>query len=130
MAVVLGMTDPKGGTGKGGVKVNRLFGLTITVSLTLILGATAMAGPRTPYINRRQENQQDRIRQGIRSGELTRHEAVRLERQSGRNQAEKLIDKSDGYVTPAERRQLDRQLNRESRNIYRLKHNERERYPY
>ena len=109
--------------------MNRLFGLTLTAGLILILGATAMAGPRTPYINKRQENQQDRIRQGIKSGELTRHEAVRLERESGRIQAEKLVDKSDGHVTQAERRQLDRQLNRESRQIYRLKHNERERNP-
>jgi hypothetical protein len=109
--------------------MNRLFGLTSTAGLILILGATAMAGPRTPYINKRQENQQDRIRQGIKSGELTRHEAVRLERESGTIQAEKLVDKSDGHVTQAERRQLDRQLNRESRQIYRLKHNERETNP-
>ena len=109
--------------------MNRLFSLTLTVGLTVALGATAMASTRTPYINRRQENQQDRIRQGIKSGELTRHEAVRLERESGRIQGEKLIDKSDGHVTQGERRQLDRQLNRESRQIYRLKHNERERNP-
>ena len=60
---------------------------------------------------------------------MTRREAVRLERESGRIQAEKLIDKSDGHVSPAERRSLERQLNRESRSIYRLKHNERERNP-
>jgi len=91
--------------------------------MLLGLAATGLAGPRTRHINQRQENQQDRIRQGIKSGELTRREATRLEGLEGRIQANKLIDKSDGHVTPRERAQLNRELNRASRDIYRAKHN-------
>jgi hypothetical protein len=91
--------------------------------MLLEIGATGLAGPRTPRINQRQENQQDRIQQGVKSGQLTRREAQRLESIEGRIQANKLIDKSDGHVSPRERAQLDRELNRASRDIYRAKHN-------
>lgn len=103
--------------------MKRLTGITLVGAMVLGLGVTTFAGPRTPYINRRQENQQDRIQQGIRSGQLTRREATRLEAREGRIQADKLLAKSDGNVSPRERARLDRQLNRTSRAIYRDKHN-------
>jgi hypothetical protein len=59
---------------------------------------------------------------------LTRREARRLEAQQGRIQDDKFLAKSDGHVSPAERWQLTREQNRASRDIYRLKHNETERY--
>jgi len=103
--------------------------MTGILSAGMVLGMSTigLAGPRTPRINRRQENQQDRIQQGIRSGELTRREAGRLESLEGRIQANKLIDKSDGHVSPRERAQLNRELNRASRDIYHAKHNRYER---
>lgn len=100
---------------------------TLAVVMLLGLGVVSFAGPRTRRINQRQENQQDRIQQGIRSGELTRREARRLESIEGRIQANKLIDKSDGHVSARERAQLNRELNRASRDIYRAKHNRYER---
>jgi hypothetical protein len=103
--------------------MNRVMTGLLTGSILLAIGATGLAGPRTPYIYKRQENQQDRIQQGVRSGQLTRREATRLESIEGRIQANKLIDKSDGNVSPRERAQLNRELNRASRDIYRLKHN-------
>jgi hypothetical protein len=103
--------------------MNRVISGVLTGAMLLAIGATGLAGPRTPRINRRQENQQDRIQQGIKSGQLTRGEARRLEAAEGRIQANKLIDKSDGNVSPRERAQLNRELNRESRAIYRDKHN-------
>ncbi|HLI33526.1 MAG TPA: hypothetical protein VKW70_00660 [Terriglobia bacterium] len=84
---------------------------------------TAQAQDRTPVLNQRQRNQQRRIRQGIKSGELTRGEARRLEAREGRLEANKLEDKAKGPLTPKERAQLQRQANRDSRAIYRLKHN-------
>lgn len=82
---------------------------------------------RTPVVNRRQVRQQQRIKQGVRSGELTPAETRRLEREQGRIQANKLNAKADGSVTPQERARLQREQNRASRDIYRLKHNNRTR---
>lgn len=105
--------------------MKRLIGFAMTTLMVGALSVTSFASQRTPYINRRQENQQDRIQQGIRSGELTRREAGRLEAREGRIEAQKLEDKSRGYVTPYQRERLNRELNRTSGEIYNLKHNYR-----
>lgn len=102
------------------------------VALTLPVAAAAQAAPaqlndRTHHLNARQENQQDRIQQGVKSGQLTRGEAQRLEAREGRLQANKLEDKAGGPLTAKERRRLNRQANRDSRAIYRLKHNNKAR---
>lgn len=107
--------------------MKRLMGILACGVLVVFLAAPVMAGTRTPGINQRQIHQQQRINQGIRSGQLTYGEARRLENQEARIQTNKLFDKSDGKVTPAERQQLNRELNRTSANIYRLKHNDRTR---
>ncbi len=79
----------------------------------------------TPGINKRQRNQQRRIRQGVKSGELTKSETRHLEKEEGKIEADKLEAKSDGSVTPAERAKLQREENHASRDIYRKKHNAR-----
>ena len=83
------------------------------------------AGDRTPRINARQRNQQRRIGNGIKSGQLTSKEAAHLEKREAHIQAEKRADKAKGPMTAQERRQLTRQQNRTSRAIYRKKHNAR-----
>jgi hypothetical protein len=95
------------------------------ILLTMVLAQAASGQTRTPVVTERQGAQQARIHQGIRSGELTRGETRRLEAQQGKIQADKMIAKADGKVTPAERRHLRREQNRASRHIYRLKHNNR-----
>src|SRR5215470_3793847 len=82
---------------------------------------------KTPGINYRQNNQEARIADGIRSGELTRAEAARLQQEHARIHFQKKQFKSDGYVTREEREQLQHELNKSSRDIYRAKHNETER---
>lgn len=94
-------------------------------AVALALPGSARAQDRTPHLNKRQENQQDRIDQGIKSGQLTRGEADRLEAREGRLQANKLEDKAKGPMTRKERVRLNRQANRDSRAIYRAKHNKR-----
>jgi hypothetical protein len=101
----------------------RVF-LTI-LGLLVLSCCGAFAQAQTPVVNQRQRNQQARIRQGVKSGELTRGEAGRLEAQQGKIERDKMIAKSDGKVTPKERRHLRREENRASRHIYRLKHNNR-----
>ena len=76
-------------------------------------------------VGARQENQQDRIAQGIRSGQMTPGETARAEnRQQGINQqihADRAAN--GGPLTGAQRRQVNRQQNGASRQIYREKHN-------
>ena len=94
-----------------------------------LLGASAvsMAGPHG--INAREHREQQRINQGIRSGELTRREARRLEAGLARIRIDERYARADGNVTPRERARLERELNRESRGIYRQKHDGQDRNP-
>ncbi len=94
-------------------------------ALTLLCATGAFSQTKTPVIDARERNQQKRIEQGVKSGELTNAETRKLERQEGKIKADEMIAKKDGKVTPAERRKLHRELNRESKRIYRKKHNAR-----
>ncbi|HZU09462.1 MAG TPA: hypothetical protein VFA02_06115 [Pseudacidobacterium sp.] len=76
-------------------------------------------------VGQRRENQQDRIAQGIRSGQLTAGETSRLEnREQGINQQIHADRQANGgKLTAGEKAQMNRQQNRASRAIYRNKHN-------
>lgn len=91
----------------------------------LILAAALAGGTSAQVIKERRENQQHRIAQGIRSGQLTAGEAARLERQEARLNREIRRDRAanGGTLTKREKARVNRQLNRESRRIYRMKHN-------
>jgi uncharacterized protein YdeI (BOF family) len=81
-------------------------------------------------VNERQQNQRDRIRQGVQSGELTGVEAARLRRQEAQIRLnEARARQSGGEFTPQERARIQRQLDRESRRIYRQKHDAQDRNP-
>ncbi len=75
----------------------------------------------------RDVNQQRRIEQGVASGELTNREAARLERGQARDNAAQARAGADGSVAPNEQRRLQRQENRQSRRIYREKHDAQQR---
>ncbi|CAG0929027.1 MAG: hypothetical protein EFKGCFLK_01532 [Rhodocyclaceae bacterium] len=89
---------------------------------TLWFAAPAQARPHDPGVNARQHHQQQRIGQGVRSGELTRGEAHRLAREQRHIRQEERLYKSDGVLTRAERADLQHDLNRSSRHIYNEKH--------
>ena len=95
-------------------------------ALVAMLAVTSIANAqsRTPVIDRREHRQERRIAQGVRSGELTRHEARNLRRSERSIRTEKRMAMADGRVTPAERRHLRHKENRVSRHIYRAKHND------
>jgi len=78
-------------------------------------------------VGKRAENQQDRIAQGIKSGQLTAGETAHLESGEAKINKEVSNDRAanGGKLTPQEKRQVNRQQNRESRQIYRDKHNGR-----
>jgi hypothetical protein len=92
--------------------------------------AVAMHAPtRARGINHRQRYQARRIRQGVRSGQLTRPEAARLwRRQAGIRAREARMRASGGQFTRGERRAIQRQLNRNSRWIARQKHDYQRRW--
>jgi hypothetical protein len=107
--------------------VSTLFALSLMAGAAVVAEAHGHCGPRTRGINRRQEHQQRRIGQGIRSGELTARETLRLERNAREIRQDEREARSDGVVTARERAGLQRDLNQESRMIYRAKHNEKDR---
>jgi hypothetical protein len=76
-------------------------------------------------VGQRRENQQDRIAQGIRSGQMTAGEAARTEnREEGIDQQIRADRQANGgRLTGQEKRQVNREQNRTSRQIYREKHN-------
>ena len=76
-------------------------------------------------IGRRRRNQQDRIAQGVRSGQLTAGETAGLERQQRGINREIGADKqaNGGHLTGLDRRAINQSQNRASRNIYNKKHN-------
>jgi hypothetical protein len=104
--------------------------MKITILAATILAfavGIASAQTATPRVTERQVNQQKRIGNGVRSGELTRPEARRLERRQARIAYDKAKAKSDGVVTAEERAKLAREQNRASRSIARQKHDAQKR---
>jgi hypothetical protein len=91
------------------------------------LAAAAQAPAQHETIHQRKVNQQRRIVQGDRSGQLTPRETGRLEHQEqGINREERGMRAQDnGHLTAQDRRIVRGQQNQESRRIYRDKHNER-----
>ena len=110
---------------------------TRTVSLTLAAAAAALSlGAATPaladnyyeqIIDRRQDRQEDRIDQGIRSGELNRREAARLER--GQAHVNRMENRAlaDGHISRAEFRRIEGAQNNQSHRIYQQKHDRQHR---
>jgi hypothetical protein len=86
---------------------------------------------RNDNINRREYSQRNRIRDGIRSGELTRGEAYRLINEQRRIESyERRSRLDDGRLDWQERRRRDQMLDRSNRDIYREKHDRQDRDRY
>lgn len=79
---------------------------------------------RDPGVNTRQVIQKDRIVQGVKSGELTKEETKTLasEKQTIRQEEKEM--KSDGTLTKDERKDLHKDLNEASKDIYQEKHDD------
>src|SRR5262249_56531272 len=71
----------------------------------------------------RDVNQQQRIEQGLKSGQLTTGEAARLESEQSRIQRDQSRALQDGKLSPAEKARLQREQNQASRDINRLENN-------
>ena len=96
--------------------------------VTVMFGAAlTMVNASAQTVNQRRENQQDRIGQGVKSGQLTAGETANLESKEAALNHEVHNDRSmnNGHLTAGEKAQVNRQQNRLSRQIYRDKHNAR-----
>ena len=88
--------------------------------------APTQAGtPKEGSVNDRREDQQQRIGNGVQSGQLTAGETKNLESREANLNREIHADRSanGGTLTPQERRQVNGQQNNLSRSIYNDKHN-------
>jgi hypothetical protein len=89
---------------------------------------TPAAPPPDPNhltVNQRLENQKDRIQAGTEDGQLTKGEQTKLRADDAAIHAQERVERkaNGGTLTGAEKRQLNRELNRNSRQIRRDRHN-------
>lgn len=97
----------------------------VLLSVMLIFSYIFIDFVQAGRIGKRQDRQQKRIHQGVKSGDLTRKETLRLEKEQRRIQKTKHNAIKDGELTPKERLRLEQQQNRANKHIYRLKHNKK-----
>jgi hypothetical protein len=103
-----------------------LFGAAFT-SGAFAQTPAATPADKPPTINQRLENQRDRTRAGTGDGQLTKGERTHLHAADASIRAQERVYRraNDGRLSGGERRQLNRELNRTSRQIYRDRHNNR-----
>jgi len=80
--------------------------------------------PRVNQVNRRETNQQNRIANGVKNGQLTPGQTARLERGEQRlqNNEKKDMAADNGHLTKQDQRQLNHEANHMSKRIYKDKH--------
>lgn len=117
-------------------KGNDMFNIKTLLAAVLAVAAVAPAfaqGSSAPRIDQRQESQQARIDQGMRSGELTRQEARTLQQEQARINRTERQAKADGVVTRQERQRITKMQKQADRNIAAKKNNKRKaskKYPH
>jgi hypothetical protein len=104
------------------MKKARTFALAAgsALAVSLLFASPAEAG-RIPT---RKENQQDRIAQGVASGQLNARETARLESREAHlnHEVSRMRANDGGSLTAAQHARVERQQDRLSRNIYQQKH--------
>lgn len=96
-------------------------------ALTLGFTAATAVSVDAARPDRRQVRQTGRIHQGVQSGALTQKETKRLAHGQAKVQRQKRRARADGQVTRQERRRIERSQDRQSRRVFRAKHNGRTR---
>ena len=102
------------------------------VIISIMSGALLIGTPTMSFaqdakegkIKERKENQQKRIAQGVKSGQLTPHETARIENNESKINKEVRQDRkaNGGNLTNKEKAQVNRQQNRVSKEIDNQKH--------
>jgi hypothetical protein len=80
--------------------------------------------PRVNEVNAREQNQQDRIANGLKNDTMTPGQAALVENreQHIENQEKADMAAHNGHLTKGEQRQLNKEQNRTSKQIYKDKH--------
>jgi hypothetical protein len=99
--------------------------LSFILCLVFISVGKSQTQDQTPAVDQRHVDQEERIKQGEKSGQLTPRETRKLQRQQRSIRNQEAREKARGPLTPGQKAQLNRRENRASRNIYRKKHNAR-----
>lgn len=94
----------------------------VLTAFAALLAGPVLAQSATPGIDAREARQQERIAQGVASGQLTPRETLRLERGQQHIENMEARAKADGVVTAQERARIRHAQNVQSRHIYREKH--------
>jgi hypothetical protein len=83
--------------------------------------------PRVNEVNKRAQNQQDRIANGEKNGTMTPGQAAHVERQEQHIQNQEKADMAahNGHLTKSEQKQLNKEQNHTSKEIYKDKHSEK-----
>jgi len=100
----------------------RLIKLSLAVTVASLMSAGAFAQSAAEQDQQRDVNQQQRIEQGLKSGELSTKEAGHLEREQQHIDRMEARDLKDGKMSAGEQLRLDRAQNAASADIYKQKH--------
>jgi len=96
--------------------------MLLTVSALALMVGVAFAETETPVIDQRQMNQEQRMDQGVASGQSNEREADRSNKRQGPVNAMESKAKSDGVMTEKERARILAAQDRAARHIAREKH--------
>lgn len=99
-----------------------MYRTLIALSLSAVFSVSAFA-QNAATETQRDTNQQNRVEQGLKSGQLTTKEAGQLERDEQRIDRTQARDLKNGPLTSQEKAQIQREQNQASRQIYQDKHN-------
>ena len=105
------------------------FGFVLASALsagTVMAQDAAVPGhPRVNEVNQRLDNQQNRINNGVANGTMGNAAAARDEKHDANIAQRESRDEAahNGHLTKGEQNRLNRSENRNSRHIYRQKHN-------
>ena len=98
--------------------MKKLHMLTCAIVAVIGFSSIGYAQTRTRRVDRREQNQQKRVADGLKDGSITSGEAAKIERDEQKVQRDEAKAKADGVVTPRERARLNRELNHTSREIH------------
>jgi hypothetical protein len=101
----------------------KIMGITMKFVALSVLTSAAWAQTTAGKDQQRDVNQQERIEQGLKSGQLSTKEAGSLERQEQHIDKMEARDLKNGSISPAEQARLNAAQNRVSNNIHADKHN-------
>lgn len=87
-------------------------------------GVVDPSHPRVNEVNQREQNQQNRVANGMKNGTMNSKQATNVERRETavQNREKRDMAAHNGHLTKAEQAGINRQQNRISKSIYKDKH--------